>query len=239
MAPNTQLAAEQMTPAARDLLSSRHADLVQAASFYGYDLQAAGWTYKQSLSPIVQKHLILSFTQAEPAGRASHFVAVVPADSGERVQIVPSFTHGLRLFDPGWQKKGTYAVFNRLLKSEQGTGPITEASQWINYGSLYITLLGGAPAVPTVTDSVKATWDLSMKRATTPVIIVKRNGSAEIVFSDLSEPERTIRWTLDFDKQGQLQAAGQQTFTPEKVLTMQTAGSPAVAPLPAPSALNP
>jgi hypothetical protein len=233
-----QVSPEQMSPAAQSLLASRHADLVRAASFYGYDLNAPGWTFQQSVSPILQKHVLLSFTHAEPKSEASHFVAVVPADNSELVQVVPAFAHGLRLFEPGWQKKGTYSVFNRLLKSEE-PGPITVNSEWIDLGSLYIALTGAAPAVPTDSDSVKASWDLTAKRATTPVISIRKDGGAIIAVSDISDPTRSTSWKLVFDKHGQIEKAEQASFAPEKVLTMETAkGSGEAPPLPH-SPLNP
>lgn len=239
MATLTLLGPDQMSPAAQALVAARHADLVSAANFYGYAIEGPGWTYQQSVSPALQKHVLLSFTKADPARRGSHFMAVVPADNAERVQVVPTFVHGLRLFDPGWQKKGTYSVFNRLLQSEQGAGPITQYSEWINYGALYIALAGGVPAVPIDTDSVQATWDLAEKRATTPVIVVKKNGEVEIAFSDLSDPSHTESWKLSFDKHGRIQSADREARIPEKAKIMQTTKEPAATLPRTHSPLNP
>jgi hypothetical protein len=235
----TQVAPQQMSPAAKALVSTRHTDLVHAAAFYGYKLDEPGWTYQQSASPILQKHLLLTFTHADPEREASHFVAVVPLDSSELVQVVPAFAHGLRLFDPGWQRKGTYAVFNRLLKSERVSQPITVDSEWVEYAALFIALSGGVPSVPTDSDSVKASWDLTAKRATTPVIIVLKNGGAVISVSDVSDPAHSVSWKLVFDKHGQIQQADKESLAPGKVLMIETAKEPAAGSLPAHSSLNP
>jgi len=156
----------------------------------------------------------------------------------EKVQVVPAFSRGLRLFDPGWQQKGTYSVFNRLVESERGSQPISRNFDWIEFGSLYLALAGGAPAVPTDTDSVKATWDLTVKHATTPVIVVKPDGAATIALSDLSDPTVTTSWKLVFDRHAHIEKASRQAFAPRKVVTFATQTEPADAALP-PSALNP
>jgi len=228
-----------MSPDAQALVASRYPDLLRAASFFGFNIADPGWTYRQSVSNLLRKHIILTYTHADPARAASHFVAVVPSDTGELVQIVPAFAHGFRLFDPGWRTKGTYAVFNRLIRDEQGAHPITQGSEWIGYAALYVDLLGGVPSIPTETDSIKATWDLTVQRATTPVIIIAKNGGATIAVSDLSEKSRTIRWDLVFDRRGQLLKAAREELRPSKVRPISMAATPGAQPASAGNALNP
>jgi hypothetical protein len=163
---------------------------------------------------------------------------VVPLQSSEPVQVVPSFAHGLRLFDPGWQKKGTYSVFNRLLQSERGNAPVREDSDWTDFASLYLALTGIVPAVPTDTDSVEATWKLTQKRATTPVIIKRGDGSATIAFSDIGD-SRTTSWKLVFNKNGQLQKVNMDVLAPQKMQPIAIVKDPAPPPLPVHSSLNP
>lgn len=239
LAELTLVPPDQMSSAAQALLSGRQEDLLRAATFHGYDLQASGWTYQQEVSPLVQKHLIVSYVRAQPVGDASHFVALIPEDTNELVQVVPAYAHGRRLFDPGWQKKGTFAVYNRLLKNEGRAHPIPTNMEWIHYAALYLALSGGDSAIPTETDSIKATWDLAARRATTPVIFVGHDGSAVIAFSDVSDEKRTISWKMYFNRNGQIEKAERQDLRFKKVLTMQTAKALEPLPPPPPSPLNP
>ena len=223
-----QLGPDAMSATDQQTVASRHADLAQAARFYGFDIDAAGWTYQQAISPLLHKHMLLVFTNATPPTRASHFTAIVPDSNDERVQVVPAFSRGLRPYLPGWQSKGTFAVFNRLLNSEDGSGErsarrISTNSDWVQYAVLYLTLVGRDSSVPTETDSVKANWDLSVKRGTTPVIILAKNGTATIAFSDLSDPARAASWQLLFDKHGQILKAERSDHSPAKVRYTQTA----------------
>jgi hypothetical protein len=217
-----QLSPDEMSETDRQLVASRHADLQEAARFFGFDPDAPGWSYKQSVSPLLSKHVLLSFTNATPATRASHFMAVVPSSSNEKVQLVPAFARGLRPFKPGWQTKGSYAVFNRLLNSERGARPISRNSDWIDYAVLYLALIGRIPTVPTESDSIQANWNLTVKHGTTPVISVAKDGAATIAFSDLSETERVADWKLAFDKQGQIMSAERQERYPQKVWHIST-----------------
>lgn len=217
-----QITPDQMSAADRQLVQDRQAELQQAARFYGFDLAEPGWSYQQALSPLLRNHVLLAYTNATPANRASHFVVVVPSASDEKVQVVPAFSRGLHPYLPGWQAKGSYAVFNRLLRSERGELPISQNSDWIEYAVLYLALAGRAPSVPTETDSIKANWDLSVKQGTTPVISVSKDGSATIVFTDVSDPPRSTIWKLIFDKQGQIVKAERSDRVPVKVRYTQT-----------------
>lgn len=228
----------QMTPDAQALLAARHDDLVRAAHFHGFDVEAPGWSYTQSISPIVQKHLILTFVHEGRARDRSRFVAILPQAGNELVQVVPTYSHGLHPFRSDWQDKGTYAVFNRLLRSERGVAPLTSNSEWVNYAALYIAVAGGVPAIPTESDSVLANWKLTVRRATTPVILVAKNGNAAIAFSDISDPSRSVSWKLEFNKQGQVEKASRSEQRPEKVVTQQLAKESVFEQLPTPSSLN-
>jgi hypothetical protein len=146
----------------------------------------------------------------------------VPADSGDKVQVVPAFARGLHPYLPGWQSKGSVSAFNRLMNRERGVAPISHNSDWIDYAVLYLTLAGRSPSIPTETDSVKANWDLSVKRGTTPVIVEAKDGSATMAFSDLEEGRLTISWKLAFNRQGQILKADRQENSPVKVKRIQT-----------------
>ena len=217
-----QISPDAMSAPDQQLVSDRHAELVHAAGFYGFDLEAPGWTYQQGLSPLLHKHVLLVFTNATPLSKASHFTAIVPASGEEKIQVVPAFTRGLRPYLPGWESKGTYSVFNRLVNSELSGAPISTESDWIQYAVLYLALIGRDPAVPTETDSVKANWDLSVKRGTTPIIMVAKNGAATISCSDVADPARTAIWKLSFNPHGQILKAERAEALPAKVHTMQT-----------------
>ena len=239
MATLTDVPASQMTPDAQALLATRHADLVRAARFHGFDVDAPDWSYAQSVSPLVQKHLILAFTHDGDSRERSRFVAIIPQAENELVQVVPAYSHGLHPFRSDWQDKGTYAVFNRLLRSEREPGAISTNSAWVNYGALYIAIAGGVPAIPTESDSVSAGWNLAVRRATTPVIMIAKNGTASIAFSELSDPSRSGSWKLNFNKHGEVEKASRSDFRPQSVKVQQLTRDAALEHLPATSSLNP
>ena len=225
-----QLPPDAMSPDDQQLIAARHAELVQASRFYGFDIEAPGWSYQQAVSPLLSKHLLLVFTNATPLSRASHFTVIIPALSNEKIQVIPAFSRGLRPYVPGWETKGSYAVFNRLLDSEVGQHPMATKPDWIQYAVLYLTMIGREPSVPTETDSIKANWDLSVKRGTTPVILLHKDGTATIVCTDLVETSRTTIWKLNFDKQGQIQKAerSERPFGKTKYISLSNGpGSPA------------
>ena len=228
----------QMTPDATALLASRHEDLVRAARFHGFDIDAAGWAYSQAISPIIQKHLILAFVHAGPERERSRFIAIVPQARNELVQVVPAYSRGLHPFRADWQDKGTYSVFNRLLKSERAPGPLISNSAWVNYAALYIAVAGGIPSIPTTSDSISAGWNLAVRRATTPVIVLMKNGTASIVFSEISDEARSVSWKLNFNKHGQVEKATRSDLRPQKIVIGQLADEKAVEHLPHPSSLN-
>lgn len=239
MATLSTVPASEMTPDAQALLATRHADLASAARFHGFDVDAPGWTYTQSVSPIVQKHLILAFTHDSDSKDRSRFVAIIPQASNELVQVVPAYSHGLHPFRSDWQDKGTYAVFNRLLRSEREPGPISTNSAWVNYGALYIAVAGGVPSIPTESDGVSAGWSLAVRRATTPVIMIAKNGNASIAFSELSNSSRSGSWRLNFNKHGEVEKALRSEFRPQSVSVQQLARGDKLEHLPPSSSLNP
>ena len=206
--------------------------------FHGFDVDAPGWVYSQSISPIIQKHLILAFVHAGSERERSRFVAIVPQDRRELVQVVPAFSRGLHPFRADWQDKGTYSVYNRLLRSERAPGPITTNSAWVNYAALYIAVAGGIPAIPTVSDSISAGWKLAVRRATTPLIMIAKNGSATIAFSEISDESRSASWKMYFNKQGQVEKATRSDLRPQQVRVMQLSKDSDLEHPPAPSSLN-
>ena len=238
LATLTDVPPAQMTPDAQALLTSRHEDLARAARFHGFDIDAPGWSYTQSISPIVQRHLLMAFVHEGSGRDRSRFVAIIPQAGDELVQVVPAYSHGLHPFRSDWQDKGTYSVFNRLLKSERGIGPLTNNSAWVNYAALYIAVAGGVPAIPVESDSVLANWNLTVRRATTPVILIAKNGNATIAFSEISDQARSVSWKLNFNKHGQVEKASRTELRPQNVVTQQLAKETDFEHLPAPSSLN-
>ncbi len=217
------LPAAQMSPADTDLVTSRRSDVQQALRFYGADPDAPGWEYQQVLSPLLHKHVLLIYTNAATLKKASRLVVIVPAAVDEKVQVVPSFQKGINPYMPGWNSRGSFAVYNRLLASELGgRQPVTIRTPWLQYALLYLTIAGREPLVPTQTDSIQANWNLTMKSASTPVIFEAINGDALITVSDTSSEKKSITWTLTFDKTGRMVKVEKTQAAPQKIRTFQT-----------------
>lgn len=214
--------AAEMSSSDADTIASRRADMQQAMRFYGAEPDAPGWTYQQANSPLLHHHVLLVYSNAASPRKASRLIVIVPSAAEEKVQVVPAFERGLNPYLPGWNAKGSHAVYNRLLASEVGRQPLSIRAPWLEYALLYLTLAGREPAIPTQTDSVIANWNLTLQRASTPVILEKLDGSAVITLSDTSSEKKSITWILTFNKTGQLIKVDKSEASPRKTRNFAT-----------------
>ena len=210
------LSAADISAADADIIASRRTDLQQAMRFYGAEPDAPGWDYQQAVSPLLQKHILLVYTNTATTRKASRLIVIVPSAADEKVQVLPAFERGLNPYLPGWSSKGSYAVYNRLLASETGQQPLSIRTPWLQYALLYLTIAGREPAIPTQTDSIEATWNLNLKRASTPVILTKTDRSAVITISDTSAEKTSFTWALTFNKTGQMIKVEKSEYHPQK-----------------------
>lgn len=195
-----------MSGAAKATLRERWPELVKRAGLFQLDLNSSGWSYKQTLCPSFPGYLLLSFQHgANPSG-SSRFVAVLEKD-GSGVQIIPSYAHGARPFLGSWKKAGTYEVFNRMLRKQRGSTPISDAKNWLVIGMCYAELSGFPVQVLTPRPIPGSMMDVLRLKASQPQMLVSPDKSAEIMFSDIARPAVTANWVLHFNREGQITSA--------------------------------
>jgi len=224
------LEAGQMSAANRTLLEQRELDVSRAAAFYGFDISDSRWVYRQVVCRALPDHLVLSFENDSVSRGASHFVAVVPANAQQKVQVVTDYAHGLLPFRTPWEKTAAYEAFNHMTAEDRGEKAMGPDSHWLNLGMCFAALTGQVPLVAMQNDSVEATEALTKRNGSTPIIRIATSREAEVDFSDISGPQ-TVNWRLTFDPGGRLVKAQRDVVGPLKTV---------VAPLsPVVPAINP
>lgn len=196
----------EMSARAAAAVSSLKKDLWREAELRNFDIDEAGWEYRQIVCPSFPDYVVLAFRHGpEPSG-SSRFVAVLSSRTRE-VHIVPAYAHGLNPFEPALSRGSTRDIFNSMLRQERGSQPLSQAPNWLVIGLCYAEMSGyrvqALAGRPQAAESVDR-WRLD---ANGPQIRIEGDNSAEITFSDLSEPRVTRNWTLRFDRRGQIVSA--------------------------------
>jgi hypothetical protein len=222
------LDARQMKPADRELLQRRELDVSRAAAFYGLDISDSHWTYQQILCRSLPDHLMLSFQNDSAEHGASHFVAVVPA-SGDKVQVVTDYTHGLLPFHAAWEKSAAYQAFNHMTETDRGEHELGPESHWLSLGMCFVALTGRVPHIAVPQQSVAASEALVKRNGSTPIILIDPGKEAEVRFSDVSDARQTGNWRLRFDSKGRLTNAVVETAGPIKAKSVPM--SPIIPPI--------
>ena len=195
-----------MSPADRERLQQREADVSRAAAFYGFDISDSHWSYRQIQCSTLPDHLLLSFDSDSAARGASHFVAVVPPGDA-KVQVVTAYAHGLLPFHAAWEKSTAYATFNRMTEADRGEHRLGPDSHWLTLGMCFAALTGHVPQVAQPVADVGASEALVKRNGSTPIILIDKPGNAEVRFSDIADSDRVDNWSLRFDKRGRLTRA--------------------------------
>jgi hypothetical protein len=218
----------EMKAADRELLQQRELDVSRAAAFYGFDISDSHWTYQQILCRSLPDHLMLTFENDSAEHGASHFVAVVPAN-GDKVQVVTEYAHGLLPFHAAWEKSAAYEAFNRMMASDRGEHELGPQSHWLNLGMCFVALTGRVPHVAVPAQDIAASEALVKRNGSTPIILIEPDKDAEVLFSDVSDAQRTGNWRLRFDNKGRLTKATVDNAGPIRVTTAPT--SPIIPPI--------
>lgn len=196
------LSAGAMSAGDKEALREHWPALVNRARLFQFDLASSGWNYRQTVCPAFPNYLFLSFEHGPDPDGSSRFVAVFEKDQPE-VQLIPSFAHGARPFQGSW-RKGTYRVFNRMLRQVRGRQPISAAANWLVIGMCYAELSGFPVQVVTPRPIPGSMLDVLRLKAGQPQMRAFPDHSAEITFSDIARPLVTANWVLRFNPDGQI-----------------------------------
>lgn len=218
---------QQMSEADRQLLATRQADMVHSAALFGFNLQQEGWSFLQTVCPVLPKYVFLNYVRDDGA---THFAALVPRDS-DPVAIVPVVHHRVVPFERSSDGTVSLDTFNKILASSQEAGKpgaVKINEDWVALAMCYAEMAGDHP-VTVLTDTVTA--PIADRKAGSPTIRVESDGGVLLEFSDVSSASQTIRWRVAFDRLGRVHSAERTVFLLNKKpwtqdVLMEPAGTP-------------
>src|SRR5215471_16104067 len=123
-------APEQWVPADSDLLKNRKRDVLAEAEFYGYDLGAGGWSYEQSVCPLIPDYVMLRYSSKDAVGGDSVFTVLVPRNGG-RVRIVPVLSHGATRFKPAPSDPRNFELFSQVVPADAASKNSGPDGRWL------------------------------------------------------------------------------------------------------------
>jgi hypothetical protein len=197
----------QMSTPDYDVVSNLSAELSKAAALSGFDISNPEWRYQQVVCPAFSDYVFLAFMHGPDPNGSSRFVAMLPRNSAQ-VRIVSTYAHGLLPFEASWSKPATYEIFNGMLRAERGTAPLSSAPNWLMISLCYAELSGYPVQMLAYDPRPEASLDLVRLDANQPQMMIQPDRSAEVTFSDVSEPTITTNWSLHFNRHGQITSAG-------------------------------
>jgi hypothetical protein len=199
----------QMNAADYDVVSNLSPELSKQAALANFDISNPGWQYQQIVCPAFHDHVFLAFTHGADESGSSRFVAMLPRDSSQ-VRIVSTYAHGLLPFDASWNRPGTFEVFNGMLRQERGMTPLSHARNWLMIAVCYAEVSGYPVQVLNYSPIPAQSLDLLRLDANQPQMFIESDQSADVTFSDVSQPTITTNWTLHFDRHGQITSASKK-----------------------------
>jgi len=196
----------QMSNLDYDVVSNLSAELSKQAALSSFDISNPEWQYQQIVCPAFPDYVFLAFTHGADGNGSSHFVAMLPRNSAQ-VRIVSTYAHGLLPFDAAWSRPGTHEVFNSMLRQERGTAPLSSAPNWLVIALCYAELSGYPVQMLAYSPTPGPSLDLLRLHANQPQMLIQADKSADVTFSDVSQPTITTNWSLHFDRHGQITSA--------------------------------
>ena len=196
----------QMSNLDYEVVSNLSAELSKQAALSGFDISNPAWHYEQIVCPAFPDYVFLAFTHGADANGSSHFVAMLPRNSAQ-VRIVSTYAHGLLPFDAAWSRPATHEVFNGMLRQERGTAPLSNAPNWLVIALCYAELSGYPVQMLAYSPIPGPSLDLLRLNANQPQMMIQADKSADVTFSDVSQPTITTNWSLHFDRHCQITSA--------------------------------
>lgn len=201
------LAPQAMSASDRAMLQARHADLIEAAEIYGYNLAAGNWIYRQTLCAPMPHTILLHYIRRFPDGTESLFTALIPRGQG-RVRIVPVLYRNATPFVPAPHNPRNYALFNSLVPSNIAAQLLASSRNWIELSACYAEMTGADIQIPGgrsieagVAGAPTATIQLDSRHKNSLVTLADRETAA------------TFRvWSISFNHEGRVTAAGTEVY---------------------------
>src|SRR5262249_7429036 len=192
-------APEQWVPPDSDLLKNRKRDVLAEAEFYGYDLGADGWSYEQSICPLIPDYVMLRYSSKDAVGGDSVFTVLVPRNGG-RVRIVPVLSHGATRFKPAPSDPRNFELFGQVVPAEAASKNSGPDGRWLLLSVCYAEMTGARPQVPN-----HPSLDIHMINAPPPTLRISAGGTEhEVRFVDPISQSDYRLWDISYNDAGRV-----------------------------------
>jgi len=210
------------------LIKKRKRDLLAEAEFYGYDMSAKGWTYEQSICPLIPDYLMLRYSSKDAAGAESLFIVLVPRTGG-RVRIVPVLTRGVARLKPAPIDPRNYQLFSQMVPADLAVKNSGPDGKWLSLSICYAEMTGAQPQVPN-----EPGLDIHMIKAPPPTLRVSVGGKDhEVRFTDPISPTEYRLWEISYNGAGQITEVNDDVHSfGEPVVTTAPEPTPKLIPTP-------
>jgi hypothetical protein len=198
---------EQVDPADLAILHDRAHELIDEATFHGYDLSTGSWTWNQTICPQLPDSILLHYSSHQAGGAESRFTALVPRHEG-RIRVVPVYYHSVTPFHPAVKSSRNFAIFNAAVPPDIALKSTDPQGDWLSLAACYVEMVGGEPNIPNDPSLVPETL-----LAPQPQIDVAAVQQTRLIrFTDRDAENQYLVWTLSLNRKGQVISADSQTY---------------------------
>jgi hypothetical protein len=207
---------EQMTAQDRLVAANAESSVAEHTKYANLEFNQGNWSYEQVVCPALPQHVFLRFLRNNGVGDVSMFTASIPRGGEGQVRIIPIQLRGYSLFSPAPINAMTVAAFNKIRSEENPDhAPVPE---WLGVGLCYAALAGGHPQLPPAVDDTTPKKLIAEDKG---ILDVSDGGGAVMTFNDVSQPGRTMNWSLTFDQKGKLLKASHSGAQAIRVIAVQ------------------
>lgn len=192
----------QFDPADASLIHEKLRDIAAEAAFFGYDLNASGWDYDQSVCPLLPDELVLHYRKQFRDGAQSLFTALVPRSPG-RVFVVPVLYRNATPFRSATGSERSIAVFNRVVPADLAAKAIQPEGHWLDLALCYADIVYAHANVLN-----RSGDEVGLVRAPLPLLHVSEASTLRgVTFTDRNAPGQYLVWNLLLNGKGRVTAA--------------------------------
>ncbi len=189
-------------PADLSLIRAKQREIAGEAAFFGYDLNASGWDYDQSVCPLLPDDLVLHYRKQFPDGAQSLFTALVPRSPG-RVFVVPVLYRNATPFRSATGSERSMAVFNRVVPAEAAAKAVQPEGNWLDLALCYADIVYAHANVLN-----RSGAEVGLVRAPLPLLHISEDSTLRgVTFTDRNAPGQYLVWNLILNSKGRVTAA--------------------------------
>jgi hypothetical protein len=193
---------EQIEIADAELIQARRRDVLAEAEFYGYDMKAGGWTYEQSVCPLMPDYIMLRYSSKDSAGADSLFTVLVPRNGG-RIWIVPVLSHGATRFKPAPSDPRNFQLFSQVVPADTAVKNSGPDGKWLSLSVCYAEMTGARPHVPN-----NPSQNVHMIKAPPPTLRISVSGKEhEVRFVEPISQDEYRLWDISYNEAGRIISA--------------------------------